>query len=85
MHRTTEQFWQRYDDLPEEVRSRADRAFALLRSNPSHPSLEFKRVGDFWSARVGLVFRALAVEDEGDFVWVWIGSHDEYERILKRR
>jgi hypothetical protein len=37
MHRTTGQFWQRYDELPEEVRR------------------------------------------------VWIGSHDEYERILKGR
>jgi len=42
-------------------------------------------VGGFWSARVGLAFRALAVEDEDDFIWVWIGPHDEYERILKGR
>jgi hypothetical protein len=85
MHRATEQFWARYNDLPAEVRSRADKAFILLRSNPSHPSLQFKRVGGFWSARVGVAFRALAVEDGDDFIWVWIGSHDEYERMLKGR
>ncbi|MBI4572815.1 MAG: hypothetical protein HY713_05960 [candidate division NC10 bacterium] len=83
MHRTTDQFWQRYHALPEEVRERADKAFALLRSNPQHPSLQFKKVGVLWSARVDLAHRALAVGDGDDFVWVWIGSHDEYDRILK--
>jgi hypothetical protein len=85
MHRASKQFWERYDDLPEDVRGRADKAFALLRSNPSHPSLQFKKVGAFWSARIDLACRALAIEDEGDFIWVWIGLHGEYERILKDR
>lgn len=83
MHRTTEQFWERYHDLPSDVRKRADKSFALLKSNPRHPSLQFKKLGVFWSARVDLAHRALAVEDGDDFIWVWIGSHDEYERILK--
>lgn len=52
--------------------------------NPAHPSLRFKRVGDFWSARVGRGYRALAVKDEADFVWVWIGAHDDYDRLLDR-
>jgi hypothetical protein len=85
MHRTTDQFWQRYGALPEEIRERADRNFQLLKENEKHPSLRFKKVGDFWSARVGLGYRALAVEDDPDLIWVWIGSHDEYERIIKRR
>ena len=49
-----------------------------------HPSLHFEKVGRFWSARVGLAHRALAVEDGGDFIWVWIGGHDEYDRIIRR-
>jgi hypothetical protein len=28
-------------------------------------------------------YRALAVEDGNDFIWVWIGTHDEYERMIK--
>jgi hypothetical protein len=83
MHRTTELFWRRYRSLPPNVRESARKAFALLKSNPRHPSLQFKRVGVLWSARVDLAYRALAVEDEGDYVWVWIGSHDDYDRILK--
>ena len=85
MHRTTRQFRQRRDALPLGARDRADKAFALLCENPRHPSLHFKKVGEFWSARVDIACRALAVENGGDFIWVWIGSHEEYERITERR
>jgi hypothetical protein len=85
MHRTTPQFWQRYNGLTRDVRDSADKAFSLLKQNPRHPSLQFKKVGGFWSARVDLSHRALAVPDGDDFLWVWIGSHDEYERILRGR
>ena len=85
MHRTTERFRQARQRLPRRIRERADKAFALLRENPRHPSLHFKKVGVFWSARMDAGTRALAVRDGGDFVWVWIGSHDDYERIIGRR
>jgi len=84
MHRATEQFWDRYGRLPVEVQELADKCFQLLKENPKHPSLRFKKVGGFWSVRVGLGYRALAVEDGSDFIWVWIGSHDGYDAILKR-
>ena len=83
MHRTTPQFWRRYHDLPTSIQDRADQAFAFLERDPRHPSLQFRRLGAFWSARVDLAHRALAVQDGDDFIWVWIGSHDEYERILR--
>lgn len=85
MHRTSERFWERYRALPEDVRSLADRSFQILKENPRHPSLRFKKVGNFWSARVGLAHRALAVEDGADFIWVWIGSHADYERLTRKR
>jgi len=85
MHRTTPQFWQRYHGLPAGVRDSADKAFVLLKRDPRHPSLQLKKVGTFWSARVDLAHRALAVQNGDDFIWVWIGSHDEYERILRGR
>jgi len=54
-----------------------------LKNNPYHPSLHFKKIGFFWSVRIGLDYRALAIEDGEDFIWLWIGNHDEYERMLK--
>jgi hypothetical protein len=41
-------------------------------------------VGKVWSARVGINYRAVAVEDGSDYIWVWLGSHDDYEQLLKR-
>jgi len=85
MHRTTGQFRQRRNALPPDVQEQANGSFALLKANPKHPSRHFKKVGPFWSARVGQAYRAFAIEDGEDFIWVWIGTHDGYERILRER
>jgi len=82
-HVTTPGFWKTYEALPETVRSIADRSFLLLKEEPKHPSLHFKKVGKFWSARVGLHHRALAVETGDDLVWFWIGSHSDYDRLIR--
>jgi hypothetical protein len=67
------------------ARTVARRNFNLLKENPRHPSLHFKKVGKLWSVRVGSHHRALALEDGDDFIWVWIGLHDEYERLIKQQ
>jgi hypothetical protein len=67
------------------VRTVARRNFNLLKENPRHPSLHFKKVGKLWSVRLGPHYRALALEDGDDFIWVWIGPHDEYERLIKQQ
>lgn len=73
-----------FDALPAEVRRIAERNFALLKQNPRHPSLHFKRVrGDLWSVRVGRSYRALAVEGDDGFQWFWIGSHADYDAIIR--
>ena len=82
MHRTTSGFWTRFERLPDSVQRVARRNFRLLLENPRHPSLHFGKVGKFWSARIGISYRALAVEDGGDLVWVWIGPHAEYDHIV---
>jgi len=68
--------------LPAEIRTLADKNFRLLRDDPNHPSLHFKKVGRFRSARVGLQYRALAVEVDEGLLWFWIGNHSEYERLV---
>lgn len=45
---------------------KADRCLELLKAEPRHPLLPFKRIVTFWSARDGLDFRALAIEDGSD-------------------
>ena len=63
----------------------ADQAHQLLEQNPRHPSLQFKKMGRFWSARVGLHYRTLAIEHRSDLVWFWIGPHAEYDRLIRGR
>jgi len=81
-HRATSRFWLCYRQLSTETQVLADRSYQLLLENPHHPSLRLKKVGDYWSVRVGLHFRALAVESDGGLVWVWIGTHEEYIRLI---
>ena len=68
-HFASRAFWQCYSALPDDIRELADRNFALLQADPTHPSLHFKKVGRFRSARVGRHYRALAVEVDDGLLW----------------
>jgi len=81
-HFASPAFWEAYGKLPENVRALADKNYALLKENPRHPSLQFKKVGRFWSVRVGSRYRALAVQVDEDLLWFWIGSHSDYDAIV---
>jgi mRNA-degrading endonuclease RelE of RelBE toxin-antitoxin system len=66
LHRANADFWNDYRALPDEVRAQADKQFTLVKSNPQHPSLQFKKLGErhgqeIWSARVTPGYRALAM------------------------
>jgi hypothetical protein len=81
-HLATPAFWYLHRRLPPDVRRLADENFKLLKSDSRHPSLHFKKVGGYWSVRIGLGYRALAIENEGHLIWFWIGAHGEYDRLL---
>jgi hypothetical protein len=81
-HFTSSSFWSTYDALQVSVQKLADKNYELLKENPKHPSLHFKQIKNFWSIRVGIHYRALAVEVEGGLLWFWIGSHAEYDKLI---
>lgn len=78
-------FWQSLHALPPAIQALAKKNFELLKENPTHPSLHLKKVGRYWSVRVGRRYRALGVEIEGGVLWFWIGTHAEYDRLLETR
>jgi len=82
-HSASRRFWQCYNALPKAVQELADKNFRLLRENSDHPSLNFKKVGRFRSARVGLHYRTLAVGVDDGLLWFWIGSHADYDRLIE--
>jgi hypothetical protein len=72
-----------FDALPARVQRLAEKNFQLLKRDPKHPSLHFKRIrDDLWSVRVGRSYRALAIEGEDGFQWFWIGSHADYDELI---
>jgi mRNA-degrading endonuclease RelE of RelBE toxin-antitoxin system len=74
--------------LPEDVRRQAREAYRLFSENPRHPSLRFKRVREdnpTHSVRIGARYRALGYFEGDTIVWVWIGTHAEYDRLLAQR
>jgi hypothetical protein len=81
-HFASPDFWFHYRQLPPEIRDLADKNFELLKENLRHPSLRLKKVGIFYSARVGLHYRVLAKERSEGLVWFWIGHHSDYDRLL---
>ncbi len=85
MHHTTSRFWECYGKLPESVRQTADKNYELLQADPAHPSLHLRKVGRFWSVRVGSSYRALGLEADDGIVWFWIGIHAEYQRLVKNQ
>ena len=88
-HHAAADFWEQYAQLPAQVRIRADKQFSLLKSNPEHPSLRFKKVGEHrgvevWSARVTLNYRALAIKRDDGYLWFWIGDHKSYDALVSQ-
>jgi mRNA-degrading endonuclease RelE of RelBE toxin-antitoxin system len=84
-HLALPRFWQHYRQLSKEVQKLADKNFALLKTDPYHPSLHFKKVGrmnQLWSVRVGAHYRALGREKPDGIVWFWIGTHAVYDKLL---
>ncbi len=81
-HYASGKFWALYEALPPEVRKVADKNHELLGINPRHPSLHFKRIGDLRSVQAGSHHRALGIDVPDGILWVWIGTHSEYDRIM---
>ena len=78
-------FWRAYKRLDPPVREAARRAYKLFADNPDHPSLRFKKLGgyeDVWSVRINEQYRAVAERSGDTVVWVWIGSHNDFENLF---
>jgi hypothetical protein len=85
--RTTRRFRGLFSALPSHVRRQAREAYRLFRQNPNHPGLRFKQVHPdppLHSVRVGIGYRAVGVRDGNTVTWYWIGSHAEYDQLLRQ-
>lgn len=84
--RTTEQFWICYNKLPVQIKKEAKKAYSLFIKDPYHTGLHFKRVHStkkVFSLRISRDYRALGIKQDENIIWFWIGSHSDYENLLK--
>ena len=85
--KTTKRFRDALADLPKEIRRQSRDSYRLFRKNPNHPSLRFKKVHavePVYAARISADYRALCFVDGEEVVWFWIGSHAEYDKLLRQ-
>jgi hypothetical protein len=85
--KATAKFWKCYSYLPQDIRRQAKEAYALFQNDPWYPSLRFRRVHSslpVYSVRVSKDYRAVGILKENRVVWFWIGSHSEYDKLLKQ-
>jgi hypothetical protein len=83
--RAVASFWDDYNRLPAEIQKLANKQYKLWLTNYHHPSVRFKKVGPYWSARITDDYRAVGIMDGDAIVWFFIGTHAEYNHILKRK
>jgi hypothetical protein len=84
----TDSFIKCFAKLPARVQQTARKNYKLWKQDLSHSSLEFKKLNTketVYSVRAGIGWRAVGVMKNNDtIVWFWIGSHSEYDKLLKR-
>ena len=83
--RATARFWKLYATLPLRIQRLAHKNYLLWRGDPSHPSLGFKPLkggsGTRFSIRIGDHYRAIGHRIDDGIEWVWIGSHEDYNKL----
>jgi hypothetical protein len=78
-------FWNLFRQLLPEVQDQARETYRLFAVNPRHPSLQFKRVSQarpIYSVRISRDYRAVGILQADGIIWFWIGSHQDYDRLL---
>jgi hypothetical protein len=68
------------------VQKQAFEAYRIWTRDPWHASLQFKQIHatkPVFSVRIGLDWRAVCVRSGDTAVWFFIGSHAEYDRVIK--
>ena len=83
--KATARFWKLFDALPSHIQKLARKNYRLWQQNQNHPSLDFKKLkngsGARFSIRIGDHYRAVGHFSEDGIEWVWIGSHEEYNKL----
>ena len=82
---TQAEFWACFNSLPPEIQELAREKYRLWRQDAFNTALHFKPLfRDVWSVRINQSYRALGRRKGTLIVWFWIGTHADYDQLLKR-
>ena len=84
---TTDRFWKCYAELSVATKKQAKEAYSLFFRDPYYQSLHFKRIHStrpIFSVRITRDYRAVGILQDNEIIWFWIGSHSEYNKLLKK-
>ena len=84
---TTTRFRKAFDKLPLDIQQKARQAYITWKENPNHPSLHFKQIHEtqpIFSVRISLSYRAIGIKEKDVMIWFWIGSHEEYNNLIRQ-
>jgi len=85
--KTTERFWKCYVKLPGHIKKEAKKSYKLFENDPFHPSLHYKRIHStrsIFSIRITAGYRAIGIQQDKHIIWFWIGSHNDYDNLIKQ-
>lgn len=86
--RTTKKFWKLYKNLPIDIKKQSKATYLKFKTDPYYPSLCFKQVHStkpILSVRISLDYRALGLLKNNEIIWFWIGTHEEYNQLIKAK
>ncbi|MHB1377219.1 MAG: ParE family toxin-like protein [Candidatus Humimicrobiaceae bacterium] len=84
---TSDRFWKCYRELPEQIKKEAKKAYGEFKKNPYHPGLHFKRIHStrpIFSLRITKDYRVVGIQQNNQVIWFWIGSHGDYDNLLRQ-
>ena len=84
----TENFLSLFRALPADAQKQTRAAYRLFLENPRHPGLQVKGINsktpNLYSARIGDHYRAIGKLIGDTIYWDWLGTHEEYNKLINR-
>lgn len=82
------QFKQQFEKLPSHIQKIAENKFKLFLNEPNHPSFRVRRIEKtknwkfpHYEYSITMKYRATCFKDDDTYIWVFIGTHDEFDRL----
>lgn len=85
--KTTDRFWKCYNKLPEDIKKEAKKSYNIFKKDPFYPSLHYKKIHStrpIYSLRITKDYRAIGIQQNNQMLWFWIGSHSDYDNLIKQ-